>query len=124
MKARVVTMAGRMQFEVEASSAKELFKEIAHLQEVFDEPCCGVCGGREIRLAVRVAEGETGVFDYHELHCACGARLAFGQTRDGKGLFPKRKDPHGNWTKTNGWFLFDYQTNTPVFAKNVIGGER
>lgn len=104
-------------FEVEGASQKELFKNLAALQEVFAETTCGVCGSDEVRFAVRTVEEN----DYHEMVCCasgeqCGARLSFGQAKKGGTLFPIRKldskgkpdrvngryGPHRGWTKFRG----------------------
>ena len=83
----------KLEFELEASGQKEIFKELALIQEVFSEAKCGLCGSTNIRFVTRSVDGN----DYYELRCNdCGAVLAFGQHKKGGTLFPKRKDDEGN----------------------------
>lgn len=90
----------KLQFEIEASGQKEVFKELAVIQEIFAEAKCGMCGSANIRFIVRNVEGN----DYYELRCMdCGAILTFGQHKKGGTLFPKRKDDNGNYLPHNGW---------------------
>ena len=90
----------RLQFELEASGQKEIFKELALIQEIFSETKCGMCGSTNLKFIVRSVEGN----DYYELRCAdCGAILSFGQHKKGGTLFPKRKDDNNNYIPHNGW---------------------
>jgi hypothetical protein len=90
----------KLSFELEASGQKEIFKELALIQEIFSEEKCGLCKSQSLRFIVRNVEGN----DYYELRCAdCGAVLAFGQHKKGGTLFPKRKDDDNNWLPNNGW---------------------
>lgn len=99
MKAHYRTANGRITFEIEGGSQKELFEGISLLQEVFEaDSTCGVCNSPEIRFRVRKVD----TYVYYEYHCKCGARLSFGQSKDMKSLFPKRKDDSG-WLPDRGW---------------------
>lgn len=92
----------KLEFEVEGSGQKEIFKELALIQEIFGEECCGVCGCTNIKFLVRTVEGN----DYYELRCndyKCGAILSFGQHKKGGTLFPKRKDDNNNYLPHKGW---------------------
>ena len=90
-----------LEFEVEGSGQKEVFKELATIQEIFGESECGVCNNSNLRFIVRSVEGN----DYHELKCiSCNAILAFGQHKKGGTLFPKRKDDNNNWLPNRGWY--------------------
>jgi hypothetical protein len=101
MKARFVSPLG--EFEVEAPEIKEVFRQLATVQEVFGaETNCGVCNSENIRLQYR----EVDDYKFYELACmsqGCRARFAFGQAKKGGALFPKRKDEDGNWLKNGGW---------------------
>jgi len=93
---------GRMTFEFEASTHKEVFSQLSGLEEVFSETNCGRCHGEELRHLVREHDG----YMFYELRCLnsdCRARLAYGQAREGDRLFPKRKDDAGNWIDSDGW---------------------
>jgi hypothetical protein len=90
----------KLEFELEGAGQKEIFKELAIIQEIFSEEKCGLCGSTNLRFIVRNVEGN----DYYELRCSdCGAILAFGQHKKGGTLFPKRKDDSGNYLPHHGW---------------------
>ena len=93
----------RLEFELEGSGQKEIFKELALIQEIFGETKCALCGSTNLRFIVRSVEGN----DYYELRCNdCGAVLAFGQHKKGGTLFPKRKDDEGNYLPNKGWYKY------------------
>lgn len=93
----------KLTFELEGEGQKEIFKELATIQEIFSEEKCGLCGSGNIRFVVRNVDGN----DYYELRCIdCGAVLAFGQHKKGGTLFPKRKDDDGNYMPNRGWHKF------------------
>jgi hypothetical protein len=95
----------KLSFELEADGQKEIFKELAIIQEIFAEDHCGVCSGNNIKFVVRNVEGN----DYYELRCTeskCGATLAFGQHKKGGTLFPKRKDDDNNYLSNKGWYKY------------------
>lgn len=97
----------KLQFEVEGSGQKELFKELATIQEIFGEEKCGVCGKDSIRFVVRNIDDN----DYYELKCSdCGSVLAFGQHKKGGTLFPKRKDDDGKYLPNKGWYKWNKET--------------
>ena len=94
-------LSDKLQFEVEGEGQKEIFKEIASIQEIFGETKCGMCGYENIKFVVRVVEDN----EYYELRCMdCGATLAFGQHKKGGTLFPKRKDEKGEYMPNRGWY--------------------
>ena len=101
MKARFSSGLG--DFEVEASEIKDLFRQLAVVQEVFGaETRCGVCRSEAIRCQHRKVDD----YDFYELVCmaqGCRARFSFGQAKKGGALFPKRKDEDGHWLKNGGW---------------------
>lgn len=90
----------RLAFEVEGSGQKEVFKELASIQEIFGEEKCGLCNKHNLKFVVRNVEGN----DYFELRCGdCGGILSFGQHKKGGTLFPKRKDDNNTYLPNNGW---------------------
>jgi hypothetical protein len=90
----------KLQFELEGSGQKEVFKELALIQEIFGEEACGLCKSTNIKYIVRNVDGN----DYYELRCAdCGGILSFGQHKKGGTLFPKRKDDEGAYLPNKGW---------------------
>lgn len=100
MKVIYTTKSKQLQVEIEGTT-KDVFKQLAEFQEVFDERQCGVCQSEDIHFLVRTVEGN----DFYELKCRkCGAKLAFGQNKIGGGLFPKRKLADGSYDKEKkGW---------------------
>lgn len=94
----------KLEFELEGSGQKEIFKELATVQEIFSEEKCGVCKKDHIKFVVRNVDSN----DYYEMRClSCGATLAFGQHKKGGTLFPKRKDENNNWLDNNGWYKWN-----------------
>lgn len=97
----VYKASDKLSFELEGSGQKEVFKELALIEEIFAESSCGVCNKNNIRHLVRNVDDN----NYFELRCTdCGAVLAFGQHKKGGTLFPKRKDDNGNYLPNRGWY--------------------
>jgi predicted adenine nucleotide alpha hydrolase (AANH) superfamily ATPase len=114
MKAKYKTFNGTIEFEVEGSTEKEIFKQIAKLQEVFKGEYCGCCKKNNVRLQVRTVDEN----DFYELKCdSCGAVFSYGQHKKGNSLFPKRKDENGNWLPNNGWHKWDGKKDTEKSVK-------
>lgn len=89
-----------LEFELEGAGQKELFKELATVQEVFSEKSCGLCKKENLKFVVRNVDSN----DYFEIRCnSCGGILSFGQHKKGGTIFPKRKDENGNWLDNGGW---------------------
>jgi len=101
MKAHYRTKSGRISFEVEAQTFKQLFQAIAETQEVFEaDTNCGCCNSANIRFRVRSAQDN----EFYEIYCEdCTATLSFGQTRQGNKLYAKRKDNDGTPIPNRGW---------------------
>lgn len=105
MKVRV-RASKNVTVEAEGNDHKELFSQLAQLQEVFGEEKCGKCGGENLAFVVREVEGN----HFYELHCRnpnCRAKLPFGAHKKGDTLFPKRKDEDGNWRGQSGWVRYN-----------------
>jgi hypothetical protein len=99
----IYNVNSKLAFELEGSGQKEIFKELALIQEIFGEEYCGLCNKDNLRFVVRNVEGN----DYYELRCNdCGALLAFGQHKKGGTLFPKRKDDENNYLPHKGWHKY------------------
>ena len=93
--------------ELEGETQADLFEQLAHFQEVFDESQCGKCQSEDLRFQVRNVDDNL----YYELKCAdCGARLAFGVMKKGGRLFPRRKDRDSNWLPNRGWVKWNPET--------------
>lgn len=101
MKAHYKTKDGRIVFEVQAETPKEIFKQIAAVQETFEaDQRCGCCQSADIRFQTRNVDDN----DFFELRCnACYARFQFGQNKKGGSLFPKRKGDDGALLPDRGW---------------------
>lgn len=85
----------------EADTQVEAFKVLSGIHEVFGVQECGVCQA-SVYPRVRVVEDNA----YHEMVCSnykCKATLAYGQTKKGGFLFPKRRDKDGKWIPNNGF---------------------
>jgi hypothetical protein len=106
MEAHFRTRNGQLSFKLSGATVKEVFEELAEVEEIFDmAQYCGVCQNTEIGHRVR----ENGGNKFYELHCltpSCRARFSFGQSKDQKSLFPKRKDGEGNWIDNDGWVKY------------------
>lgn len=104
----------KLEFELEGEGQKEIFKELASVQEIFGEEKCGLCGSQNLKFVVRNVDGN----DYYELKCSdCGAVLAFGQHKKGGTLFPRRKDDEGNWLPNKGWYKWQKEQNSEIGQK-------
>ena len=115
MKAIYTTRNSKLAVELEASTHKDLWKQLASFQEVFEEEKCGKCNGTNLRYVIRKSKDSKGKeYEYHELRCAdCGAKLAFGVLDDGSGsLFPKRKGEDGKIRGKWGWVKWNPETET------------
>lgn len=96
---------GKAVITVDAKTVKEAIKAFSEYAEVFSETICGACESTEVVPLHRLSKG----YDFYEMHCmACGARLSFGQTKEGERLFPKRKDKDGNEFENDGWRKYQY----------------
>jgi hypothetical protein len=104
----IYNASDRLQFELEGSGQKEIFKELAIIQEIFSEHKCGMCNKDDIKFIVRNIDGN----DYYELRCNdCSAVLSFGQHKKGGTLFPKRKDDDGKYLPNKGWHKWVPENN-------------
>lgn len=96
--------------ELDSSNQKELFENLANLQEVFGEDRCGKCDSTDLRFIVRENDGNK----FYEVQCRkCYARLAFGSHKKGETLFPKRKDGD-SYLPDNGWTKWDREQQKRV----------
>jgi len=99
--------SNKLSFELEGSGQKEIFKELALIEEIFSENSCGLCNKSNIKHIVRNVDDN----NYYELRCTdCGAVLAFGQHKKGGTLFPKRKDDEGNYIPNRGWYKWNAES--------------
>ena len=102
-KAKVRVQAGKAWIEVEASNVKEAMQGIGEYAEVFKEDTCQCCQSTNVIPIHRNAQG----YDFYEMVCCdCGAKLSYGQTREGGRLFPKRSDKDGNYLPNMGWHKY------------------
>lgn len=104
MKAHYRAFHGRLIIEIEGTTVKDLFAQIGPIAEVLDaDAACGKCSSPNIYPRAREAQG----YDFYELVCSdCGAKLSFGQFKDGSGLFPKRNDKEGAPLDFRGWHIY------------------
>jgi hypothetical protein len=98
MKVLYKSAGGKFTVEFEGDSQKDIFREIAQFQEIFEtnnkhEPPAG-CGG-ETLFNYRVTPGGD---SYFEKRCVkCGMTYAYGQKKKGEVLFPNTKKGWHRW---------------------------
>ncbi len=110
MKCSYTSIDSRLQVDWDSGNVKEMFEQLAALQEVFEEPHCGCCQSTRIRADVRTPQ----TFKYFQLVCQqCGARLDFGQSKDLVRLFAKRTDKDGNPIPNHGWYIYTGPDSDP-----------
>lgn len=94
-------------FEVEGKEQRDIFENLASLQEVFGETQCGLCGEKNIRFVVRTVEDN----NFFEYQCTkCGGKLALSQNKKGGTLYPVRKLKNGLPAKVDDEGPFDWKT--------------
>ena len=101
--------------EIECKEQKNLFEDIASIQEVFENQSCTLCTQHgPVRFVVRTVEEDL----YYEYRCdSCGARLNLSVNKKGGTLYVVRKLKDGMPAKvtdtppfdfrTKGWYKFD-----------------
>jgi len=104
-----VRLSNTLTITIEGSSQKELFENLASLQEVFSQHTCGKCNKQNVVFQVREVDSNK----FYEMRCrSCGAVLSFGAHKKGDTLFPKRKDSDGNLIGVFGWAKWNPTTQT------------
>jgi hypothetical protein len=99
---------GDVVITIECQGVKEAIKSLSDYAEVFGETTCGMCKSEHVVPSHRFTKG----YDFYEMVCiSCGAKLSFGQTKEGDRLFPKRSDRDGNEIGTNGWHQYQPQND-------------
>lgn len=108
MEAQYKTRNGHLMLRVEGESQKDVFRELARAQEVFEaESECGICKSSQIKFRVRNVEDN----EYYEIVCECGATFSFGQHKKGGTLFAKRKGEDGKSLPNRGWSKWEPAAN-------------
>lgn len=116
MELQYTTNNGQFVVKFEAKTQKELWKDLASFQEVFEaDHKCGICGCSNLKFVAREADGN----DFFEIKCtdpSCSASLSMGQRKAGGSLFARRKDNDNKWLPHNGWHKYkpQVQQNQPV----------
>lgn len=87
MRAIYKTRNNRYSLEAAGDTVKDLFREMAGVQEVFEAAGrCGLCRSEVIELRVRAIDDN----EFFEAVCmVCHAALSYGQKKKGGALFPK-----------------------------------
>lgn len=125
MKLVYTTKDGRMSVEFEGANDKDLFRQLSHFQEVFeDTPSANVDGktvsGGDVVYRVRKAKytdekGKEKEAEYFEKLVVSGPltwyKKSFGVLDDGSdNLFPKRPEDSDSIVKgNNGWHKYNKQ---------------
>lgn len=97
-----------LMIEFDVAGQKDLFEQMAALQEILNHNCqkCGA-GQEDLVFVVREVEGNK----FYELKCTkCGASLGFGSHKTGGTLFPQRKDAEGEKLPNFGWTKWNAET--------------
>tara|TARA_R110000803_G_scaffold41244_1_gene88717 strand:- start:1139 stop:1471 length:333 start_codon:yes stop_codon:yes gene_type:complete len=93
--------------EFDAAGQKDLFEQMAGLQEILKQDKCGKCGNEDLIFTCRTNDDNK----FYELRCRkCGATLGFGSHKTGDTLFPQRKDKEQNWLPDDGWTKWNKET--------------
>jgi hypothetical protein len=122
MKLVYTTADGRMSVEIQGTSDKELFRQLAHFQEVFEDTPSGKVEGKEFAggdVVYRVRrskytdeKGKEKEAEYFEKVVMSGPlkwyKKAYGVLDDGSdNLFPKRHvDDDNSVAGNNGWHKY------------------
>ena len=87
-----IKVSPKVFIEATGDTHTAIFENAAALQEVFGTyDTCKKCNGTDLRFVVREDSKKN---KYYELHCQnfkCREKLAFGQSKEGNKLYPKRK---------------------------------
>lgn len=107
IQANYQTKNGQLTFQVEGKEQRDIFEQIASIQEVFDENTCGLCKKNNLRFIVRNVDDN----NFYEYHCTdCGARLSLSQNKKGGTLYPVRKLKGNKPATVNDEGPFDFKT--------------
>jgi len=94
----------QLSFELESADQKEIFAQLAAIQEIFQHTQCGKCKSNNVHFQVRKSKDGD---EFYEVACMdCKATFAYGITKKDKALFPKYKDAEGKWIPNNGWTIW------------------
>lgn len=109
-----------VEIEIDGTSAKELFVQLAAASETFGVKACGHCQSEDLTFTARVVDGNT----FPEMKCKdCGSKLAMGQSKDGGSIYPRvryhkqhpdvkaKKAKEGDPLPEAGWFKFTAERN-------------
>lgn len=121
----LVKVTNQLTFQVEGETEKELFTDIARVQEVFNHNKCGKCGNTNVKYVCRKDSDNN---DWLEIVCQdfkCRAKLTYGVTKTEGQVFPRvrwnnlsetnqenRKDEkayadeHKGWLPSGGWHIY------------------
>lgn len=114
MKVQYTTEDGRLSVEVEGDTAKDVFKQLAEFQEIFEDRTCvakikdKIIKTDKVLFVVRVVDGD----EYYEMKCVdwdsglFGFKKSFGQNKKGGGLFPKQMPEENRIPGLNGWHKY------------------
>lgn len=112
---KVTVKLNGVDLTAEGENQKEVFEQLAQMQEVFGNVTCPVTETGEpssnVRFVVRDVEDPKNPkksYRYYEMRCNDPpyARLSFGQHNEKNTLFPKRKGMDGNYLENQGWEVY------------------
>ena len=96
---KVTYKTGKFTIEAEGSTT-EIFEQLASFDSVFGNCVNKANNSENIGFKVREVDGNK----YYEMYDKdTNHSLKFGKTKKDGSLFPRRKDPDGNWLSDGGW---------------------
>ena len=100
---KVTYKTGKFTIEAEGSTT-EIFEQLASFDSVFGNCVNKANNCENIGFKVREVDGNK----YYEMYDKdTNHSLKFGKTKKDGSLFPRRKDPDGNWLSDGGWQKYD-----------------
>ena len=100
---KVTYKTGKFTIEAEGSTT-EIFEQLASFDSVFGNCVNKANNSENIGFKVREVDGNK----YYEMYDKdTNHSLKFGKTKKDGSLFPRRKDPDGNWLADGGWQKYD-----------------
>lgn len=106
MKVQYTTRDGRMTFELEGATQTDLFRQLARIQEVFEDTVCsnGKTSSNAVNFVVRTVDDN----DFYELQCVDKNNP---ELRYSKKKFGVHKGKDGTMFPKGGWVKFNKDQN-------------
>ena len=115
MKVQYTTRDGRMTFELEGETQTDLFRQLARVQEVFEDTVCS--NGKDSSDVVNFVVRTVNDNDFYELQCVDKNKSSL---RYAKKKFGVHKGKDGTMFPKSGWVKFNKEKNAEV---DLVTGE-